>query len=107
MVTNLGDDFQVSLQSMRKEQMMARSVRHTPLVPRTTTESEKKDKQLAHHRERKWVHDHLNPQIAGAEDFDIVAFREHPRAGRDAFGKDGKLFVGSRAKYDDAPLMRK
>jgi hypothetical protein len=86
---------------------MARSVRHTPLIPRTSTPTEKKEKQLAHQRERKWVHDHLRPQTATVEDFELENFHEHPHSGREQFGKDGKQFVGSRAKYDDAALMRK
>jgi hypothetical protein len=86
---------------------MARSVRRTPLIPRKAIESEKLEKRLAHQRERKWVHDHLSPEVAADEDFDLVTFHEHPRKGRAAFGKDGKLFVGSRAKFDDAALMRK
>lgn len=86
---------------------MARSMRHTPLVPRTNTDTEKKDKQIAHQRERKWVHDHLILQAATAEDFELDTFHNHPRAGREEFGKDGKQFVGHRAKYDETRLMRK
>jgi hypothetical protein len=86
---------------------MARSMRHTPLVPRTATETEKKEKQRAHQRERKWVHDHLRLQAATVEDFELERFHEHPHSGRELFGKVGKQFVGSRAKFDDAALMRK
>jgi hypothetical protein len=86
---------------------MARSTRHTPLVPRSNSETEKKEKQLAHQRERKWVHDHLTLQTASVEDFELLAFTHHPREGRETFGKDGKQFVGHRAKYEDAHLMRK
>ncbi len=86
---------------------MARSMRHTPLVPRTNTPTEKKEKKLAHQRERKWLHDHLTLQTATIEDFEIEAFHEHPHSGRETFGKYGKQFVGHRAIYEDPPLMRK
>lgn len=86
---------------------MTRSMRHTPIVPVTKNETEKNDKRLAHQRERKWLHDHLNPQTAADEDFEIARFYHHPREGRETFSKDGKQFIGHRAKYDDAQLMRK
>ncbi len=86
---------------------MTRSMRHTPIVPRTNTETEKKDKQIAHQRERKWVHDHLNISAATIEDFELDTLHHHPRGGQMTFGKDGKQFVGSRAVYEEAHLMRK
>jgi hypothetical protein len=86
---------------------MARSLRHTPIVPRANIPTEKDEKKLAHQRERKWVHDHLTLQAATVEDFELVKFHEHPRGGREMFAKDGKEFVGHRAKYEDAELMRK
>jgi hypothetical protein len=69
---------------------MSRSVRHHPFLARSSHESEKSDKVLAHQRERKWIHDHLTPQVAAVEDFDIVSFHEHPKSGRDFFAKHGK-----------------
>ncbi len=86
---------------------MARSLRHTPIVPRANIETEKDEKRIAHHRERKWVHDHLKLQHVTAEDFEIKMHHLHPKAGRELFGKDGKQFIGHRAKYDDAEQMRK
>ncbi len=86
---------------------MSRSLRHTPIVPRTNVETEKDEKRLAHQRERKWLHDHLTLQAATMEDFEPELYHLHPRAGRADFGKDGKEFVGSRAAYDEAHLMRK
>ncbi len=86
---------------------MTRSVRHTPIIPVANSETEKGDKKIAHHRERKWVHDHLTLQAATVEDFELAKFHEHPRAGRELFAKDGKQFVGHRAIYEDAHLMRK
>jgi hypothetical protein len=86
---------------------MARSLRHTPIVPRANIDTEKDEKRMAHHRERKWVHDHLNPQNATTEDFELKSHHLHPKAGRETFSKDGKEFVGHRAKYDDAHLLRK
>lgn len=86
---------------------MSRSLRHTPIVPVAKIESEKNEKRIAHHRERKWLHDHLNPQIAADEDFDIQTFHLHPHAGRDSFAKAGREFLGSRAIYDDPRAMRK
>jgi hypothetical protein len=86
---------------------MSRSMRHTPIIPATNKDTEKKDKQLAHQRERKWLHDHLNVQTATVEDFEIDVFHHHPREGRELFAKDGKQFIGSRAKYVDAHLLRK
>lgn len=71
---------------------MTRSVRQTPFLSNTTRESEKKDKQLAHQRERKWLHDHLQPESVG-EDFDIVDHHEHPKSGRDTFAKKGKALA--------------
>jgi hypothetical protein len=58
---------------------MTRSVRQNPFVPKVPNDSEKNDKRLAHQRERKWIHDHLTPTSATAEDFDIVNFHEHPK----------------------------
>jgi hypothetical protein len=69
---------------------MTRSVRQNPFVANTAYESEKNDKRLAHQRERKWIHDHLKPTEAGAEDFDIPNFHEHPKSGRNLFAKHGK-----------------
>ena len=86
---------------------MSRSLRHSPIIPVANIESEKKDKQLAHGRERKWLHDHLNPQTASTEDFEIEVFHEHPHSGREVFAKDGKEFIGSRAVYDDPRALRK
>jgi hypothetical protein len=86
---------------------MARSVRHTPIVPIANSETEKDDKKIAHQRERKWVHDHLTLQAATTEDFELDKFHGHPKAGRAEFSKDGKQFIGHRAKYEDAQLMRK
>jgi hypothetical protein len=70
---------------------MTRSVRQNPFVPNIAHDSEKNDKRLAHQRERKWIHDHLTPQAAAVEDFDIVSFHEHPKSGRDLFAKHGKV----------------
>ncbi len=86
---------------------MARSMRHTPIVPVAKNETEKDDKRHAHQRERKWLHDHLNPQTVANEDFELEQFRHHPREGRELFAKDGKQFVGHRAKYEEAHLLRK
>jgi hypothetical protein len=86
---------------------MSRSLRHSPIVPVANIESEKADKRNAHQRERKWLHDHLNPTTATAEDFELEAFHEHPHSGRMFFGKDGKEFLGSRAKYEDPRSLRK
>jgi hypothetical protein len=69
---------------------MSRSVRQNPFVANSSHESEKNDKKLAHQRERKWIHDHLTPEAAAQEDFDIVKFHEHPKSGRGAFAKNGK-----------------
>jgi hypothetical protein len=90
-----------------KESHMSRSLRHSPIVPVANIESEKAEKRLAHHRERKWLHDHLNPQTATKEDFEIETFHEHPHSGRILFAKDGKEFIGSRARYEDPRVMRK
>jgi hypothetical protein len=86
---------------------MSRSLRHTPIVPRLNVVTEKEEKRIAHHRERKWLHDHLKPTEAAAEDFDIPTFHLHPHAGHDTFAKGGKEFLGSRAIYDDPRSMRK
>jgi hypothetical protein len=69
---------------------MSRSVRQNPFVANSSHESEKNDKKLAHQRERKWIHDHLTPEAAVQEDFDIVKFHEHPKSGRGLFAKHGK-----------------
>lgn len=69
---------------------MTRSVRTNPFVAKSSHESEKNDKKLAHQRERKWIHDHLKPGEAAVEDFDIVNFHEHPKSGRAFFAKHGK-----------------
>lgn len=86
---------------------MSRSQRRSPIIPRSNTETEKSEKKLAHQRERKWLHDHLNPQTVTMEDFEIETFHLHPRAGRVAFGKDGKEFIGSRTRYEDPKALRK
>jgi hypothetical protein len=86
---------------------MSRSLRHSPIVPIAKIESEKDEKRLAHQRERKWLHDHLNPQTATTEDFEIEAFKEHPHSGRIMFSKDGKEFIGSRARFEDPRALRK
>ena len=86
---------------------MARSLRHTPIVPRANIDTEKDEKKAAHHRERKWLHDHLNLQNVTVEDFEPQPHHQHPKAGRESFSKDGKQFVGHRAIYEDAHLMRK
>lgn len=86
---------------------MSRSLRQSPIIPRLNVETEKAEKRIAHHRERKWLHDHLNPREATTEDFEIEAFHLHPHAGRDAFGKGGKEFLGSRAKFEDPRALRK
>jgi hypothetical protein len=79
---------------------MSRSVRHHPFIANSTNESEKADKQMAHQRERKWIHDHLKPGAAVIDDFDIVTFHEHPRSGRDLFAKHGKeLHAGEAAAF--------
>jgi hypothetical protein len=75
---------------------MTRSVRQTPFLSNTARESEKKDKQLAHQRERKWVHDHLQPENVG-EDFDLPTPHEHPKSGRDSFAKKGKALAQGEA----------
>ena len=69
---------------------MTRSTRHHPFTPNSTHISEKSDKVLAHQRERKWIHDHLNPVAATVEDYDIVTFHNHPKGGRDTFAKAGR-----------------
>ncbi len=61
---------------------MSRSKRRTPIIPVANIESEKNEKRLAHQRERKWLHDHLNPRTASMEDFDIKMFHLHPHSGR-------------------------
>jgi hypothetical protein len=81
---------------------MTRSVRQNPFVPNIPNESEKNDKRHAHQRERKWIHDHLTPTAATAEDFDIVSFHEHPKSGRDLFAKHGKALHA-----EDAGAFRK
>jgi hypothetical protein len=81
---------------------MTRSVRQNPFVPNVPHESEKNDKRLAHQRERKWIHDHLTPSSATTEDFDIVAFHEHPKSGRHIFAKHGKAMHA-----EDAGAFRK
>ncbi len=86
---------------------MSRSLRHSPIVPVANTDSEKSDKRTAHMRERKWLHDHLNPQTATAEDFEIEKFHVHPSSGSEAFAKVGKEFVGSRAHYENPQALRK
>ena len=86
---------------------MSRSLRHTPIVPVANIESEKAEKKSAHHRERKWLHDHLSPKISVDEDFDIEAFHLHPRMGRGMFSKIGKEFLGSRTRYEDPRALRK
>jgi hypothetical protein len=86
---------------------MTRSMRHSPIVPRSNIETEKDEKKLAHQRERKWLHDHLNPQTASHEDFDLVDYHEHPKAGRDSFGKDGKEFVAHLTVQADPKILRK
>jgi hypothetical protein len=86
---------------------MSRSMRHSPLVPATNTESEKTEKRLAHQRERKWVHDHLKPTLASDEDFDMVTYHEHPHSGSDTFAKQGKAFVKSAEARGDHRLMMK
>ncbi len=69
---------------------MTRSMRTAPFVPVTNRESDKSDKKQAHQRERKWLHDHLNPKTATAEDFEIPEFHLHPHGGHDLFAKGGK-----------------
>jgi hypothetical protein len=86
---------------------MSRSTRHTPLVPVTNMESEKNEKRLAHQRERKWLHDHLKPNLAVVEDFDIVNYHEHPHSGSDSFAKQGKEFVSAAAAREDHKVLRK
>ena len=86
---------------------MSRSQRQTPIVPRTNSETEKDEKRIAHQRERKWLHDHLNVQTASVEDFELTAPPQHPRAGQVEFGKDGKEFIGHRAVYEDPRQLRK
>ena len=81
---------------------MTRSLRQNPFVPNSTHESEKHDKVLAHQRERKWIHDHLNPVAATVEDFDIVDFHLHPKGGRGTFAKAGREFHA-----EDAGAFRK
>ena len=76
-------------------------------MPNANVPSEKEDKRQAHQRERKWFHDHVTPQTAVTEDFDVEDFRLHPHSGRAAFGKDGKAFVGHRARYEDPKPLRK
>jgi hypothetical protein len=70
---------------------MTRSVRQNPFIANSSHESEKNDKRLAHQRERKWIHDHLSPEAATDDDFDIVTFHEHPKSGRHLFAKHGKI----------------
>ncbi|MCA0433992.1 MAG: hypothetical protein LCH46_12100 [Proteobacteria bacterium] len=86
---------------------MSRSLRHTPIVPNANVASEKEDKRQAHQRERKWFSDHISPQTVTAEDFEVEDFRLHPHSGRAIFGKDGKAFLGHRAKYEDPKTLRK
>ncbi|MFT3671421.1 hypothetical protein [Aestuariivirga sp.] len=86
---------------------MSRSKRRTPIIPVANIESEKTEKRLAHQRERKWLHDHLNPRTASMEDFDIKMFHLHPHSGRDSFSKGGREFLGHRALYDDPRSMTK
>jgi hypothetical protein len=71
---------------------MSRSHRN-PFIANAPIESEKADKQRAHQRERKWFHDHLQPNVVQEEDFDIVSFHEHPKSGRVIFAKHGKAFA--------------
>lgn len=86
---------------------MSRSKRRTPIIPVANIESEKTEKRLAHQRERKWLHDHLNPRTVSMEDFDIKMFHLHPHSGRDSFAKGGREFLGHRAMYDDPRSMTK
>lgn len=86
---------------------MSRSQRHTPIIPVAKIESEKDEKRAAHHRERRWLHDHLNPQTATKEDFDIEAFHLHPHSGRDSFSKGGREFIGYRVRYEDPRALTK
>ncbi len=86
---------------------MSRSQRHTPIIPVANHESEKSEKRAAHHRDRKWLHDHLNPQTASAEDFDIKEFHLHPHSGRDNFSKGGREFIGHRVRYEDPRALTK
>ena len=82
---------------------MTRSLRQNPFVPNSTHASEKHDKVLAHQRERKWFHDHLNPVAATIEDFDIVDFHLHPKGGHGLFfAKAGKAL-----HTEDACAFRK
>jgi hypothetical protein len=71
---------------------MTRSHRN-PFIANAPIDSEKSDKQLAHQRERKWFNDHLHANTVQAEDFDIVAFHEHPKSGRQLFAKQGKALA--------------
>ncbi len=75
---------------------MTRSVRQTPFLSNTAHESEKKDKRLAHQRERKWIKDHLHPEQV-TEDFDLATPHEHPKSGRDSFAKKGKAWAEGEA----------
>ena len=86
---------------------MSRSLRHSPIVPRLNVETEKDEKRAAHHRERKWLHDHLTPTAVAVEDFDIPTYRLHPHAGHDGFAKGGKEFLGSRVRFEDPRSLRK
>jgi hypothetical protein len=76
---------------------MTRSLRQNPFIANSSHESEKNDKRLAHQRERKWINDHLRPEEAGTDDFDIVTFHEHPRSGRHFFAKHGKAMHAEAA----------
>ena len=86
---------------------MSRSMRHTPIIPVAKIESEKDEKRTAHQRDRKWLHDHLKPQMACMEDFDIKSFHLHPHGGRDEFGKGGREFLGHRVRYEDPRALTK
>jgi hypothetical protein len=76
---------------------MSRSSKNHPFLANSAHESEKSDKRLAHQRERKWFNDHLHPTDVTREDFDIIAFHEHPKSGRNTFAKHGKAFHGGEA----------
>lgn len=81
---------------------MSRSIRQHPFMSNTAHESEKNDKRIAHQRERKWMHDHVRPQWAVDEDFDVTPFHLHPKSGRGLFAKGGKSL-----RADDAGALRR
>ena len=80
---------------------MSKSFRKSPFCGMTTAESEKKDKQLAHRRERRIVH-----QILASDPLRPVLPHRREVSNVWSFDKDGKQRLSSDSPYF-LEIMRK